>query len=137
MDALEGKDKVLAGLAKINEGYNMLLSGGSDYYIRKLTEYTDLLFGRFAPFKRGDRIRLRKDWTTDDKNNGWHCHQHFMLKDAKATVHQVDADKKGFYAYIEFDIETWIPSFGDDKRPQPVSNKHLFDFHESWLEKIE
>lgn len=57
--------------------------------------------------------------------------KHFLVKGAKARVHERQFYDDRFTFGLIFEDETWINLEGI---PQQVSEKHLYSFGESWLE---
>ena len=102
------------------------------YELNRALQHQKALF-KYAKFKVGDRVKLPRTLTYPS-DHGWkHC-AHFMKKGAKATIRDVDYDMEFTYD-IEFDVETWISTYGDNKKPKPVERKHVFHFSESDLKK--
>ena len=130
--------KAVNALKGINAALKTIDSS-TDYYLNKLQLYADVLFGRYAPFKRGDRVSLVKSWTAPEGNkaHGWSGSEHFLIKGAEGEIHGIDVDEDGdFIGYVVFDNEACIDTYDKDKTPKPVIYKHSYGFRESWLEKI-
>lgn len=95
------------------------------------------LFER-SPYKEGDRVTLIK---TPDLSNapGWKSSAHYLIPGSPATVKTVEFDKKGFYFLIEFDNESWITTWGEDKgkinKVHP-NQRHVYGFRENLLRKL-
>lgn len=78
---------------------------GAGWEIRRLREYRDGLFN-LAPFKAGDRVRLREGWTMPSGSPGWHGCEIDLFPGSTGEVHSVDYwPKKGFVCHVIFDSE--------------------------------
>lgn len=126
-------ETVKKGFDLMEQGMRILGGGPMDYYVRRLTECYDLLLEKYAPFKVGDRVMLKKTPAINPHDSwGWMSSKHFLVKGAVGTVQYVEASKRGFSAGIVFDDESWV----DDKgvvHPIEEKNRHTFAFSEDSL----
>lgn len=120
-------DAVKKGLTMIENGISMLRGGPMDYYLKQLLAARDLLLTRFAPFKVGDRVTLRRAY--DPKEfTGWSHSKHFLIPGSPATVQSSDCSSEGDLIFdLVFDNESWIDDKGVER---PVSEKHSYRFSE-------
>lgn len=126
--------KIKEGFDSIESGLRILAGGPMDYYFRKLTESYDLLLSaRFAPFQIGDTVILTKAPKIDRSDHGWQPSKHFLIKGAVGKVTHVEADAKGFGAYVQFDDESWIDSMTGKITPIEPTKRGNFWFHEDYL----
>lgn len=94
---------VESAFVKMGEAVLALSSGPASFYMEKMRTYADALFGRFAPFKRGDRVRLTR------APNGVHVGSHWWgIRDrlqagATGTVSDVDYRDGHFVAMVVLD----------------------------------
>jgi hypothetical protein len=128
---------------KLQDAMNMLSRGPSGFYLEELVAAHDLLMGRFAPFKVGDRVRLLKapdlkPVSACQQHGWWHC-RHFLVPGAAGVVREAECGSKGFRFGVVFDSESWIDDVGH-MRPKgsivPIESddRHIFTFGEGWLE---
>lgn len=133
-------ETILSAIGTVRNGIQELESGGGDYYLRQLGMYARALFDRFAPFKVGDRVRLRKTPEINVHDSwGWMGSKHFLVEGREGVVREVDyhVDRngnEGFFAMVEWDNQTWIDHHGKE---QAVVRPGLFCHGESWLERVE
>lgn len=137
MDGKNYADLAMDVIKNIQKEIGRLSGGPASFYFEKVVEYANALFDRFAPFKKGDKVRLVEDIPMTDDNYGWHFSAHFLKEGEVAEVYSVDYinNHKGsrFVADCIFDNET----FKNGDTLEPVKNKHLFSISEKWLEKVE
>lgn len=125
-------DDIARACKMLDEASGILGGGPLSFYLRELNESYKILIDRFAPFKPGSRVKLKKTPDiTPEKAHGWMGCRHFLVKGAKATVEEVGCGEGGFSFHIIFDDETWIDT--EDKKREPKS-KHHFSFREECLE---
>ncbi len=115
------------GQRKFDEANLILSSGPSSHYYKKINGYVTALFGKFAPFKEGDTVKIIKAPNT---NNGWSRCKHFLVKGAQGTVLAVDYYDDAFCADVVWDNETWIDQKGVER---PVDSKHTFKMWEGQI----
>ena len=134
-----GYDQAIETLDIIENAYKdkkELPHGSSDfgYYAEKLRLYTKTLFEEFAPLRVGDRVALNRTVKMTENNPGWHGCKEFLIKNAIATVREVDYSDRCncFTVSVIFDIESWMW----EGKERPCSNKHLFHFRADRLRKI-
>ena len=109
--------------------FNSVMSTGpSSYYLEKLMGYYEGCM-KAAKFQVGDRVELKEDYA----GHGWEGQRHFLIKGAKATIHDVDYHEGKYFYDIMFDDESWI---GYDKKINPVKDKHTFCFRQKALKKL-
>jgi len=119
-------------IERFQQAGRILSSGPAEFYIARVEEYVDALFGRFAPFKEGDRVELIGAPQTD--GTAWHSSSHFLIPGSPGTVCGVDYRDGRFCADVIFDNETWIDQHG---LWHPVDEKHTYCLPESLLRRIE
>lgn len=120
---------------EINEGYK---SSSFQYNIEQLDLYMDTLFNRFAPFKVGSRVKLKKDiGATLEKGSGWYASRMMLGKGATGVVKDLDISKdKKFIAGVIFDND-FIVSGHDEKIIFTVKDrKGTYYLNEDSLEEI-
>ena len=134
MDAIDNVRLALAhaqaGHAELEKAARALSGGPSSYYFAKIEEYVNALFGKYAPFKVGDRVRLT---AAPDTDNDWRSCAHFLVPGALATVNGVDYSKSRFVADVIFDNESWIDREGV---VHLAENFHTFRIGEEIMEKV-
>lgn len=100
------------------------------------------LLAKTMPYSTGDRVRLVRAPRCE---SGWsHC-KHFLVAGAVGTVKSVELDylMRDWSLYVEFDDESWIPSFDYDGHkkgvpvPTPPDRRHVFGFGPDWVEKVD
>lgn len=104
----------------VEDGIRILSSGPLDYTLQKLTKAHEVLMTRFAPFKVGDRVALRRA-PDMDSNHGWrHC-RHFLIPGAVGTVRSADCSLAGNLIFdVDFDHQPWIDQ--DGKKHDPAEH---------------
>ncbi len=107
------------------------------WHCERIREYIKGLFDR-APFQVGDRVRLnRTPVITESTSWGWLGSKHFLVAGALAVVREVDFIDGQFTGELEFDDETYLPSWGLNKGiPEPVRQKSWYRFNETFIEKV-
>ena len=108
--------------------------GETVYWIKSLLDQRQQLFERFAPFREGDRVRLKK--TPDisaDVSWGWMHAKHFLIEGATGTAGDVSFYKGAFRAYVRFDNESWINS---KAVVCPVDEPGWYCLNEDYVERI-
>jgi hypothetical protein len=102
-----------------------------EFHFQKLQGYAHTLFKRFAPFKPGDRVVLKKTPVIgEDQSHGWLGSKHFLVAGAKGTVKFVDCYNGVFEADVVFDDETWIDHEG---KQHPMQEKKMYTITEEYL----
>lgn len=125
-------DDIARACKMLDDASSILGAGPLSFYLRELNCSYQILIDRFAPFKPGSRVKLKKTPEITAKDSpGWMGCRHFLVKGEKATVEEVGCGEGGFYFHIIFDNETWIDTEGAKQRP---TNPHHFSFSEKWLE---
>lgn len=126
--------KVKEAFSTIRVGIRMLDGGPMDYYLDKLAGCYELLISRFAPFKIGEKVFLRRTPSiSESKSWGWLGGKHFLVKGAIAEVRDIDAESDGFYFFIAFDDDSWIESHTKKVHPRPPKNRGIYRFYEREL----
>ncbi|MCK4843066.1 MAG: hypothetical protein KAT04_14490 [Methylococcales bacterium] len=115
---------------KMNEANKILSGGQASYYYEKVEGYIDALFKKYAPFQKGDRIKIVKKPRI---GNGWIGSRHFLIKGSEGIIQDVDFYNNHFCADVIFDNETWIDSNGDER---PVSVKSTYRMWEKQIKKV-
>ncbi len=126
--------KVIEGTKMIARGMVMVADGEFEWNLQCMAAATALLLEKYAPFIKGNRVRLT---LTPEivKDSGWYFCRHFLVQGAQGTVSSVEINPSGVLTYnVIFDHETWIDK---DGKEQPPINKHTFGFKEHWLVKIQ
>jgi hypothetical protein len=125
-------------IAKLREAAKALRSamhlfddGPLEYYLLELSAAYDLLMSRYAPFKVGDRVWLRR---APDFNEfpGWRGCEHFLIAGAKGEVRTAECGSSGFRFGVVFDEESWV-NCHDQSVHLIRENQHQFSFGEGWL----
>ena len=132
-------ERVQETFIKMKEVEELLQGGPSSFYFEKMDAYVEVLFERFAPFKKGDRIKLSKTpEITLDKSWGWMGSKHFLVKGAKGTVQAVDLDarNKKFYAEVVFDNESWKNSNDGVVTLYDKDKRHNYAFGEDYIKLL-
>src|SRR5262249_44635132 len=134
---MSARDKVKEAMTLMLEGFekmakaNQVLGGGPhSYYAKRMVEYADVLYERYAPFKKGERAVICKQ---PDCDNDWRHHKQDLQKGAKCTVEHLEYYDGGWRIDVILDEETWIDMSG---ARHAVSSKHTFRLHEDELVKI-
>lgn len=116
----------------MDEASGILGRGPLSYYLREMNAAFRMCIERFSPFKAGDRVRLAKTPTINEKESwGWMSAKHFLVKGAKATVQEVGCGEGGFTYTLVFDDETWIHPHTKEKMKH--DKPHHYTFGEKWL----
>jgi len=125
MSIEETKDRVVSALGKFKEGMDILSRGPAEFYLKKMAEYAEALFSRFAPKRRGDTAILRHAPEISEKvAPGWMASKHFLVAGAVGTVDSVDYYDGKFRIGVVFVDESWIDR---DGKKQPVTTgKHVY-----------
>lgn len=126
----------MVALQKINDA---MRSVPIDWYLGRTMQQVELLFGRYAPWRPGDRVRLTRTPLIDaDHSPGWIHSKHFLVVGAIGTIESIDADRSGFSADVVFDEESWIDEsnlVGQGRGATiPIEDKHTYGFSEEYLE---
>lgn len=125
-------DPLVEGIRLIAEGMGKFRSGPLDFYLRSLLAARDLLLGKYAPFRPGDRVTLSKPFKFRNAP-GWVGKEHFITPGEPATVESSEVSTEGeLWFSIVFDNETYIL----DGEKKPVTSKHRFKFWEDQLTLI-
>jgi len=128
---------ITEGHGKVNEAFDVLSGGPASYYFDKLNGYLDALFNKYAPFRVGDIVVLKKTYKVTSAACGWEGSKHFLVKGSRAEVRHVDyCSKKGcFTADLIFDDDSWIDGKGK-KRPIKREDRGTFHFTEEYIRKV-
>jgi hypothetical protein len=107
----------------------------SGYKMERIVETFNSMFERFCPFRVGDRIELSyTPEITNEKSPGWRGSKHHLIEGAPGTVVSRDFVKDHFRFDVKMDLESWVPSFGDDKgRWSSVSARHTYCMYEGQI----
>lgn len=108
-------DRVRKAAKMMREAQDMLSGGPLDYYLTEMAAAHDLLMTRYAPFKVGDRVRLK----AAPEITGW---KSLLVAGAPGVVSRADCGSRGFMFGVQFDA--------DDTR----SGKGEFAFSDGELE---
>jgi hypothetical protein len=111
------------------EAQRLLSNGPFEFYLTSIVEANEHMMSRFASFKTDDRVMLTH---APDTNNAWSSSAHFLVPGAAGIVRDVDCTKRGFFADVEFDEESWL----DGAIRRHATNKHTYRLHESLLVRI-
>lgn len=124
---------VIENVEQIEACTRSISQSSFSFYMKELLHSYKLLLDKYAPFKVGDRVMLKKPPTIDDTHApGWAGCKHFLIEGAKATVCEVSCGEGGFRFYLEFDGESYIDH---EHMLHMVKDKHSFCFGEDFLEK--
>ena len=83
-------EKVLSAITAFTNAVNPGGYGEHDWHWKKLRMYADALFER-APFREGDRVRLRMTPSiTPEKSWGWMHAKHFLVEGREGICRDVD-----------------------------------------------
>jgi hypothetical protein len=108
----------------MEEAFSLFSSGPFDYYLTELVASYDLLIQRFAPFKVGDRVRLRATPEINEKTRyGWLGYKGILVQGAIGTVVAAECGSKGFAFAVQFDADDSL-------------SKGLFYFGENDLKRV-
>jgi hypothetical protein len=120
-------DKIIEGYSLVKKGIGILDGGDLDFYIRRLTDNYKFLL-TLAPHQIGDRVMLAETpEITPTQRWGWMGAKHFLVKGAKATVKEVEADGREFGYMLEFDDDSWIDS-GNEVHLSPPGSRGAYCF---------
>lgn len=123
--------KKVSKLAKeFSKSISRACGGSFECDIEQMVDSYISMYERFCPFEVDDRVELVEDVDTSDFS-GWEPCKHFLVKGAKATVHDRGYRNGHFTFSVVFDDETWLK----DGVPQPVIIKHTFGLSEHRLKK--
>ena len=131
-------EMVLEAVAEIKAGITKLHSGGPlDYWLKRVDDYSHLLFSRFCPFAIGDRVKLMFTPNIDKENSpGWHGSRHFLVEGSTAIVVSRDADRLRFTFGLKFDDDSWIDNHTGEKTPRALSERGVYTFREEDLDLV-
>jgi hypothetical protein len=116
-------DNVREAAKLMRKAQDMLAGGPLDYYLTEMAAAHDLLMTRYAPFKVGDRVRLKAAPEINEKVRfGWLGWKSLLLAGAPGVVVRADCGSRGFVFGVQFDA--------DDTR----SGKSEFAFSDGELE---
>jgi hypothetical protein len=127
-------DGVLSAVKVFSEAVR---SSEHDWHWKKLREYAQGLFDR-APFREGDRVRLRKTPTITEKDSwGWMHAKHFLVEGREGVAKDVDFRDGQFVCGFLPDDQTWIPEHGEKKGiPQAIESPGIYYFREEYIERV-
>ena len=127
-------ERVREGITKLEEGMRILSSGPLPYTLQKLTAAQGLLLNRFAPFKVGDRVKLKRAPEILNEMHGWWFCRHFLVKGATGTVRESDCTVEG---QLVFDVEIDNQTRHDLKGELvPLITPYTYRFREESLELV-
>lgn len=107
-DSLQKSVQLITRLKAIAMEFTQNLPSEYGHELDRLREYAEGLYAR-SLFKNGDRVALSATPEISDTVAwGWRGAKHFLVKDAKGNVVNVDFYKGEFRYGIVFDDETWI-----------------------------
>ena len=116
-------DKVRKAAKMMRVAQEMLSGGPLDYYLNEMAAAHELLMTRYAPFKVGDRVRLKAaPEITEKVRYGWMGWKSLLVAGAPGVVVRADCGSRGFVFGVQFDA--------DDSR----SGKGEFAFSDGELE---
>lgn len=118
--------------AALKKAFDDLNQGPFTYYIDTLLSHSDALFNKYAPFKVGEKVRLKKGI---DCNNGWKNSEPDLRGGALATVHRVEYFSDAFRFSVILDVETYEHYPSKQRVRVEDDRKHLFCISEKFLEK--
>ena len=100
-------DNVRKAASLMREAQDLLSAGPLDYYLTEMAAAHELLMTRFAPFKVGDRVRLRAaPEIAEDVRPGWLGWKYLLVAGAAGTVVRADCGSRGFSFGVVFDADT-------------------------------
>lgn len=115
-------DKVRKAAALMREAQDLLSHGPLDFYLTEMAAAYDILMTRYAPFKVGDRVRLKD---TPDINEavryGWLACKSLLVAGATGVIVRADCGSYGFFFGVVFDAD-------------PAARKRHFSFSDGDLE---
>lgn len=129
-------DKTIkTAIEDIQKGLDALARGPAGFYVEQLMKRSDLLFSKYCPFKKGDKVALIKDVSTAGTN--WERSQHFLLNGSRGIIAEcgISSSGKEFSFDVVFDNESWIDSEGKT-RPVEDDKKHTYRLSESYLRRV-
>jgi len=113
------------------EGIRRATADSFGWGLEQMADSYISIFERFCPFEEGDRVELVKDVPCE---GGWSSCRHFLIREAKATVHARGYSNDKFSFDVIFDEESWIDDKGE---VHPIeTNKHTFGLNETYFRKI-
>jgi hypothetical protein len=116
-------DKVREAAKLMRRAQEILAGGPLDYYLTEMAAAHDLLMTRYAPFKVGDRVRLKAaPEITENVRYGWLGWKSLLVAGAPGVVVHTNCGNRGFVFCVQFDA--------DDTR----SGKSWFAFSDGELE---
>ena len=99
-------DKVRKAAKMMREAQDILSGGPLDYYLLELASAHDLLMTRYAPFKVGDRVRLKAaPEITESVRFGWLSHKTLLVAGAAGVVVTATCGSRGFMFGVMFDAD--------------------------------
>jgi len=99
-----GVEKVKEAAELMRRSLAILGNGPLDFYLTELVAAHELLMGRYAPFKVGDRVKLASTpLITEKVRYGWMGWRTLLVEGASGVVVRADCGSKGFSFGIHFD----------------------------------
>lgn len=135
MKISEGAKKIAEVLNKFEE-LNKAANQDFTYWVKQIYDANVYLTNKYCQYEKGEKVLLAK--TPEIKQgHGWYHHRHFLVKGTEAVINDIGCGVNGFYYYLSFPSESWVPDYGEDRSPQLTPNKHLFCLNEEYVKKIE
>jgi hypothetical protein len=99
-------DKVRIAAKLLTQAQDILSGGPLEYYLTELAAAHDLLMTRYAPFKVGDRVRLKAaPEITESVRPGWMHYKTLLVAGALGVVSTASCGSRGFVFDIIFDAD--------------------------------
>ena len=99
-------DKVRKAAKMMRDAQDILSGGPLDYYLTELAAAHELLMTQYAPFKVGDRVRLKATpEITETVRDGWLHYKTLLVAGAVGVVVTADCGSRGFMFGIMFDAD--------------------------------
>ena len=100
-------DRVRKAAKMMREAQDLLSAGPLDFYLTEMAAAHELLMTRYAPFKVGDRVRLKAaPEITENVRPGWLGWKSLLVAAAAGTVVRADCGSRGFTFSVVFDADT-------------------------------
>ena len=99
-------DKIRKAAKMMRDAQDMLSHGPLDYYLTEMAAAHELLMKRYAPFKVGDRVRLKAaPEITETVRFGWLGWKTLLVAGAPGVVSRADCGSRGFVFGVQFDAD--------------------------------
>lgn len=100
-------DRVRKAAKMMREANDLLSAGPLDFYLTEMAAAHELLMTRYAPFKIGDRVRLKAaPEITENVRPGWLGWKSLLVAGAPGFVVRADCGSGGFSFRVVFDADT-------------------------------